>query len=119
MGKEWEPDSLLDVLGSGLAWRILVKACRESLTAEELAERSGASRTTVYRRINALVEYGLLSEEMAVNPEGNNYRTYETDAESIHVTVTPDGIETAITEDRDLVDRFEAFWMTLEEGGAE
>jgi len=113
---EWEAESLLDVLGSGLARQILVQALTEPRTAEELAERCDASEPTVYRRLDALVEYDLLAEDLAVNTDGNNYRTYETDVRRVRVDVTTDGVEATVQGDRDLVDRFESFWVDLEGG---
>lgn len=119
MPKEWEPETLLDVLGSGLAREILATACSEPRSAEELAEVCDASEPTVYRRLDALVEYGLLTEDLTVNVEGNNYRTYETAARRVRVEVTPDGVETTVHADRDLIDRFESFWVDLEGGETE
>lgn len=119
MSKEWNPDTLLDVLGSALARRILVLARREPQSADQIADRCEASLPTVYRRLDALAEYGLITEELTVNVDGNNYQTYETVTDQVRIDVLPDGIETTVGEQRDIVDQFEAFWTDLEEGGSE
>lgn len=114
MGKEWEPEHLFEVLASEAARRILVHCAGEPRSADELADHLDASLPTVYRRLNALEEYDLLRSETRIDPDGNHYRTFETVVDRVSVAVSEAGVEAEIERDRDVVDRFGAFWDDLE-----
>ncbi|MDX1748356.1 MAG: helix-turn-helix domain-containing protein [Halobacteriales archaeon] len=63
MSKEWDPETIFDVLGSEHARSILTVSSQEPMDAEALAEACDTSLPTVYRRVNALQEYDLLDRE--------------------------------------------------------
>lgn len=117
MGKEWDPEDIFDVLGSELARHILVLASDESRSARQLAERCGASLPTVYRRVDALQEYGLLDEELRIDEQGNKFRLFETRLNRVCFEVDDDGFDVDVEFRRDTVDQFEAFWTDLERSG--
>lgn len=114
VGKEWAPDHLLEVLGSEAARRILVYCAGGPRSAEELADHLDASLPTVYRRLNALEDYDLLRSETRIDPDGNHFQTFETAVDRVSVAIEDDGIEAEVERDRDVVDRFGAFWDDLE-----
>lgn len=114
MGKEWDPDHLFEVLGSEAARRILVACAGEPRSAEELSDLLDASLPTVYRRLNALVDYDLLRSETRIDPDGNHYQTFETAVDRVSVAIDDDGIDAEVERERDVVDRFGAFWDDLE-----
>lgn len=115
MSKEWEPESVFDLLGSERARRILALASEESLSADDLAEHCDASLPTIYRRLNALVEFDLLHEETRIDADGNHYKTYEADVERISVVVGGGDLDVEVEpRGEDMVDRFERFWGDLE-----
>ena len=116
MSKEWQPEELFDVLCSGHAREILVAAELEPRSAQDLAEYCDTSLPTVYRRVNALVEYDLLEESLAIDPAGNHYKTYETNFERVGFAIERERERFAADVDlkRDLVDRFGALWRDLE-----
>ena len=110
----WEPETVFDVLASEEARRILALAAAEPHSAEELAERTGASLPTIYRRVNALADLDLLSEETRIDPDGNHYRTFETDVERISLEIGDGDLDVSVERPRDVVDRFGDFWADLE-----
>lgn len=114
MSKEWEPETIFDVLGSERARRILSIASVRPVSANELASAIDTSLPTVYRRVNALVDYDLLKEETTIDDEGNHYKTYETNLQRVCFEVDDGGFTVDIQLRRDMVDRFEAFWSDLE-----
>lgn len=54
--------AVLDCLGDEVSRSILAAAVPEPRAASDLAERCGVSRSTVYRRLNRLVDLGLVDE---------------------------------------------------------
>lgn len=118
MGKEWEPESLVEVFESETARRILALASAEPRSANELADRCGVSSPTVYRRVNALLEYDLLAEETRIDTDGNHYRTFETTVDRVCFEFGDGDVIPKVERDEggeDIVDRFERFWSGLEE----
>ncbi len=116
VGKEWEPETIFDVLGSERARRILSIASVRPVSAEQLASAIDTSLPTVYRRVNALVEYDLLRENTNIDEEGNHYKTYETNLQRVCFEVSDGGFTVDIQLRRDMVDQFQDFWTDLEGG---
>jgi len=102
--REWDPETVFEVLGSEIARRILALAEIKPCSAEELAEHCDASKPTVYRRLNVLQEYDLLVERSAIDDDGTHYKTYETALESICFSVEAGRFEVDIELARELVD---------------
>lgn len=102
--RDWNPETIFDVLGSELARRILALAAIRPFSAEEFAEHCDTSKPTVYRRLNVLHEYDLLVERRAIDDEGNHYKTYETALESIRFAVEEGRFAVDVELTRDLVD---------------
>lgn len=116
MSKEWQPEELFDVLCSGHSREILVAAELEPRSAQDFAEYCNTSLPTIYRRVNALVEYDLLEENLQLDPSGNHYKTYETNFEQVRFAIEREQKRFTADVDlkRDLVDRFGALWEDLE-----
>lgn len=102
--REWDPETVFEVLGSELARRILALAAIRPHSAEEIAEHCDASLPTVYRRLNVLREYDLLRERRAVDDDGTHYNTYETTLESICFVVEEGSFEVDIQLRRAFID---------------
>lgn len=102
--RDWDPETVFDVLGSELARRILALAEAKPRSAEELTAHCDASKPTVYRRLSALREYDLIVERTAVDDEGTHYKTYDTALDSIRFSVEPGQFEVDIQLARTLVD---------------
>lgn len=113
--KEWEPESVLDVFGSEYARQILALASVEPMSAEELAEHCDVSLPTIYRRVNALLEYDLLQEETEIDADGAHYKVFETNLKRICFEVEDGGFAIDIELEQDVVDQFTDFWDDLDE----
>lgn len=69
-------DEVLDTLGdpkTRCCWYALADTAR---SARELAEETGYSLTTVYRRLNALRQAELITSQMELDPKGDHYETF-------------------------------------------
>ncbi|MFC6718254.1 helix-turn-helix domain-containing protein [Natrialbaceae archaeon GCM10025810] len=86
----------LDVLGDECARTILVATSGEPRTAKELTDRTDSSSATVYRRINNLLESGLLSECVRFEEDGSHTTAYEATVDTIRVRIDADGIDVSL-----------------------
>lgn len=91
-----ESTAQLDILGDECARTILVATSEEPRTAKELTARTDSSSATVYRRINNLLESGLLAECIRFEEDGSHTTAYEATIEALHVQIGTDGIEVSI-----------------------
>ncbi|MFB6359787.1 MAG: ArsR/SmtB family transcription factor [Halobacteriales archaeon] len=113
--KEWAPSDVFDVFGDALARRILVLASERALSADELADQFEASRPTIYRRLNALIDYDLLREQQEIDTDGNHYQVYETTLKRVSFEIEGGGYTIDMTMRQSLAEQFESFWTGLEE----
>lgn len=116
VSKEWSPESVFELLASEETRTILAAASVRPVSAEELCDLTEVSLPTVYRRVNALIEYGFLSAEQTVGPDGRQFKRYETDLREINVLVEDGGFNVNIGLRKDAVDRFGELWDDLERG---
>lgn len=82
---------LLDVLGDECSRRILAATSERPMTVKELTERCPVSSTTVYRRINTLVDRGLLREKPAFPSDGTSKKSYESTVDRIETRIDGEG----------------------------
>ena len=108
-------DEILDLLDDEYVQSILLQTRNEAMSAKELSERCGISLSTVYRRTERLIEYGLLAERRIAQPDGNHYSVYEAQLDELTVRLTDEGFEVAISKKPpgNLADRFTDIWEGL------
>lgn len=113
--KEWAPSDVFDVFGDSLARRILVLASERPVSADDLAEQLDVSRPTIYRRVNALIDYDLLTEQQRLDADGNHYQTVETTLKQIAFEIEDGGYNVSLQMRQSLADQFESFWSDLDQ----
>lgn len=86
-----DPSVLLAVLVDEHAQEILSATSRNSLSAEELESTCGLSMSTIYRKIDRLLELGLLNEQFRVSTEGRHRREFQANIDRVELTYTPEG----------------------------
>jgi predicted transcriptional regulator len=114
VSKSWDPDDIFDVLASEDVRQILVATSVRTMSAKELAEVCDRSLATVYRRVHAMEEYNLVSEEVTVDPDGTQYSEYSSDLNRITVEVADGELTIDLDIERDTVDRFAELIEDLE-----
>lgn len=67
---------LLRALGDRKTRRCCAALLDTSLSAREVAARTGYSLPTVYRRLNTLQQAGLIASQRTVDPDGDHYQTF-------------------------------------------
>jgi len=95
---EWtdSPTAQLDVLGDECARTILVATSERPQTAKELTAMTDCSSATVYRRINNLLESGLLEECVRFESDATHTTAYRATADKLHIRIDGDGINVSI-----------------------
>ncbi|MFB6283357.1 MAG: ArsR/SmtB family transcription factor [Halobacteria archaeon] len=73
--------------------RKILELASEYVTANELSEESGIPRSTIYRKIEMLVDSDLLEESIKLRSDGRHTKTYRRRITSIKVGLTDNGIE--------------------------
>ena len=93
---ERDPTDLLSLLNAEYTTSILEAIQRESKSARAIAEECGASRPTVYRRLNALEDAGLVDSGMVYDADGHHRTVFETTLEAISVDLVGGGLSVSV-----------------------
>jgi len=93
---ERDPADLLCLLNAEYTQSILETIQQESKSARTIAEECGASRPTVYRRLNALEDAGLVDSSMAYDADGHHRTVFETTLEAVSVDLLGDGLSVTV-----------------------
>lgn len=86
-----DPAAALDALEDPDCRAILEAATHEPRTARELMARCDLPRSTAYRKLDTLVDAGLLAEGLRIRPDGAHATEYRRTVEDLVVAVTDDG----------------------------
>lgn len=86
-----EADTALEALDDPDCRALLEAATGRARTAGELIEVSGVPRSTTYRKLDQLVEAGLLEERVRVSPEGSHASEYRRTVDDVVVSITETG----------------------------
>ena len=106
-------EDVLDTIGDQHARHVLAAISRESRSAKELAEECDLSLPTVYRRLEMLEEYDLVTDRTLVADDGNHYKVYESNFESTVISLEDDEYRVRIYREENLPDRFSQLWDEL------
>jgi len=85
------PDQL-DLLADDYARSLLESLGTGPMRGRELAADCEGSRATVYRRLDRLVEAGLVRTEMSLDPEGHHCKLFRLARDTLTVTVEDGGL---------------------------
>lgn len=83
----------LAALSDDTCRRIIRETLSEPLTACELVERCDRSHSTVYRKLQTLVEGGVLTPSTRIRTHSKDATQFEPAADSIRIEFTEAGIE--------------------------
>jgi DNA-binding transcriptional ArsR family regulator len=110
---EPDPPEIFATLDDEYARDILVATRRDRLSASELSTECDMSRPTVSRRVNRLVEQGLLEEYTHVDPGGRHYSEYEARLEGVDVRLRAEGFSVQIEVRPDPADRITSIFEQM------
>jgi predicted transcriptional regulator len=112
--KEWCPSNVLDLFGDSIARATLVIASEGSVSVPDIAEQLDVSDSTIYRRIDPLMEANLLKEHRRIDRHGNQHKEYETILDEVTFAIEDGSYRVDIQVNQDLGDDFESMWSDLE-----
>lgn len=88
-------EAVLSALGDPDCRRILTALASGPQTADELEANCGVSSSTLYRKLNELLEAGLVVEDVEIATRGRNATTYRRRVERLLVELRADGVALA------------------------
>lgn len=106
-------EAILDTIGNPQTRTVLAAISREPRSALDLAADLDISRSTVYRRLDDLAAYDLVTEQTQVAADGNHYTVFECNFNSTLVSLEDDEYDVRIFREEDLPDRFTKLWDEL------
>jgi predicted transcriptional regulator len=113
MSDELSLETIADVLDDEYARAILAAASREPVAAQELAIAIDADPSTVYRRLDTLEEFDLVSSHLQPQADGHHYSVYRTRLQ--RVTVELNNGRYQVTVERALTDPADRLTTLFEE----
>lgn len=113
MPEEATVETVVGLLDDDYARAILAAASEERRSAKELAEAIDASLPTVYRRVDDLVDAGLLEEETELRSDGNHHSVYVTALDRVTLSLDEGTYEMQLERTTDVADRFTDMYERL------
>lgn len=102
-------NAITRLLGDDCVQTILKETTQEPMSAAQLTETCAASRATVYRRLDELVDCGLLVEQTVPDPEGHHHIVYAASLDRVVIDLVDGKFDVTITKRQRAADRFTKF----------
>ncbi|RDI70363.1 ArsR/SmtB family transcription factor [Halopelagius longus] len=115
MSEDTPSGEVYALLDDEYARRILTSTNTTTKSAKELSEECDASLPTVYRRVERLIDCGLLEERTKLEDNGHHHSVYKARLKRLTVELENDELKLTIEEqtDESMADRFTAIWDEL------
>lgn len=110
------PDEVFALLDDEYARSLLSATSHEPMTAPELSDQCDMSVSTVYRRLNALEDCGLVTAEHVPDLDGNHKRRYEAHLDTLVVSLDDGDFDVSLrtaTRTQEFADAFTDLWEGL------
>jgi len=89
----------LDLLSDSYACEILCALDDGPLAADDLVDRCGMSRPTVYRRLDRLTDTGLVDAQPSLSADGHHKQQYRLSLAAVTFRIDDDGIDGTVRTD--------------------
>ncbi|MFH5802205.1 ArsR/SmtB family transcription factor [Haladaptatus sp. CMAA 1911] len=112
MNVEYDSTDVFALLDDTYARTILIAVSKQSMSAKQLAEECEMSLPTVYRRIERLIDTGLVREQTRIAPDGHHYSVYDARLQRLTVELDNGNLEIVVESQPtdDVADRFTEMW---------
>ena len=112
MGGDESPTELFALLDDEYARAILTATSSQPMSAKTLSEECDASLPTVYRRVDRLIDCGLLAEQTEVAKDGHHYSVYKARLDRLTVELEDGELRVTLEQSPadDVADRFTDLW---------
>jgi response regulator of citrate/malate metabolism len=101
LSAESEISEMLTALDDPDCRSVLEATGQDSLSAKEIVERCEIPSSTAYRKIERLVDIGLLREQLRISSSGNHTREYHRNVEHVGLSLGDDGTELRVVHRSD------------------
>lgn len=115
MSREDISDELLEQLGKERVRRILAATSREPMSANELSDECDVALSTIYRRVEDMVDSDLLVERTQIEADGSHHSVYEANIDHLDVDVDDGSIDVNVHVREDAAQRFSRIWNDIRE----
>lgn len=95
--KEHELSNVFAALDDEQSMEIINMLQNRSLTAKELNEEVSVPMSSLYRKLDVLVNAGLLETNIEIRPAGKNANKYSVAMESITIDLTGNSVELGVS----------------------
>ena len=107
------PEEVFELMADEYAREILAQTSRQPMSAPELVDSCDASERTIYRRLEQLQSFGLVTESMQLDPDGHHRTVYEAVLETVRVDLEDGQYEVRLQIEEDTADRFARMWKDI------
>ena len=97
---ELSAEQLLDLFGDEYTRRVFEAVSEQPRGGRAVAEAADVSRATAYRRLNQLLEAGLVASEYQIAPDGHHRKQFAASAQHLSVSLDDGDIDAADRFDR-------------------
>jgi len=95
-----DPETVLAAISDPRSRAVIAATAEGPRSVADIVDDCEMSTATAYRKVNQLVEAGLLSEDVRVHPDSTNVREFALRAEAIHVTLSQEGVSSVTISER-------------------
>lgn len=96
-----DPADVLAAFDDSACRQILAAVDEEALTAQELSETCDIPLSTLYRKIDLLVETTLVDEQLRLDANGRHSREYVRSVVQVEITMNEGSIEMELSREPD------------------
>lgn len=89
--------------------QILIETTTDPMSANELSDACGVSPQTIYRRLEDLNEYDMITEDVKIDDSGHHYKVYTATLDSVVIKLTSEGFTLDLSLRERMAARFTQF----------
>lgn len=108
-----DPEAVLELFGDPYVRTIVRAASREPMSVKELSKECDSALSTVYRRVDDLVDEGILVERTQIEPDGSHHSVFETRMDELRIAVDDGRLELELVASRDAAEQFTRLWEDI------
>ena len=108
-------DDLLELLGQERVRQILAATSREPMSAKALSSECEVARSTIYRRVEDMLDSDLLVERTRIESDGSHHSVYEANVDHLDVDIEDGAIDVRVHVREDAAQRFSRIWSDIRE----
>ena len=113
MSTDDSDDELLELLGQRRVRQVLAATSREPMSAKELSDECDVALSTIYRRVEDMVDHDLLVERTQIEPDGSHHSVFATNIDHLDVDIDDGVIDVSVRVREDAARRFSRIWSDI------